>query len=64
MVALVMVLGLHSFSNFSFAQEVSHHEAAAAASHEGEEGKGGEEGETKKFDDNELNLGHVKGAHD
>ncbi len=59
-----MVLGLHSFSNFSFAQEVSHHETATAASHEGEEGKGGEEGETKKFDAKEVILGHVKDAHD
>lgn len=64
MVALVLVLGLHSFSNFSFAQEVSHHETAAVAPHEGEEGKGGEEGEPKKFDAKEVILGHVKDAHD
>ncbi|WP_245957453.1 F0F1 ATP synthase subunit A [Chitinophaga flava] len=57
MVALVMVLGLHSFGNFSYAahneggtEPATHQEAAAE--------------EPKKFDAKEVILGHVKDAHD
>ncbi|MGN8038356.1 F0F1 ATP synthase subunit A [Chitinophaga sp. 22321] len=64
MVALVMVLGLHSFSNFSFAQD-SHHEKTAATAVEGEAVTHGEEAtEPKKVDIKETIFGHVKDAHD
>ncbi|WP_325530483.1 F0F1 ATP synthase subunit A [Chitinophaga sp.] len=63
MVALVMVLGLHSFGNFSFAQEAhpEHATEAAAGAHEAHEA---EAAEPKKFDAKEVILGHVKDAHD
>lgn len=60
MVALVMVIGLHGISNFSFAEE-AHPAAATEEAHEqhaaGEEPK-------KGFDAKEVILGHVKDAHD
>ncbi|MEC5147299.1 ATP synthase subunit a [Chitinophaga sp. 180180018-2] len=59
-----MVLGLHSFGNFSFAQE-AHHEAAATTEAHGGEAAGEEaEAGAKKFDAKEVILGHVKDAHD
>ncbi|NLR82706.1 F0F1 ATP synthase subunit A [Chitinophaga eiseniae] len=61
MVALVMVLGLHSFSNFSYAEEAHPEHAAAALS--GEE-KHSEEGESKKIDIKEVLFGHISDAHD
>ncbi|SHM24345.1 ATP synthase F0 subcomplex A subunit [Chitinophaga jiangningensis] len=58
MVALVMVLGLHGFSNSSFAAAnnegghgTEHHEAGAPEA-------------KKPFDAKEVILGHVKDAHD
>jgi F-type H+-transporting ATPase subunit a len=63
MVALVMVLALHSFSNFSFAQD-SHHQPAAETAVSGEHGTSGDETEPKKVDIKETIFGHVKDAHD
>ena len=63
MVALVMALSLHGFSNFSYAQD-AHHENAAAVAAEGEAVNRGDEAEPKKFDAKEVILGHVKDAHD
>lgn len=58
-----MVLGLHSFSNFSFA-EGSHPEKPAVAVAEGEAAGQPEETEPKKVDIKETIFGHVKDAHD
>ena len=58
-----MVLGLHSFSNFSFAQD-SHHEKTAEVAVSGEHGTSGDETEPKKVDIKETIFGHVKDAHD
>ncbi|NSL89931.1 F0F1 ATP synthase subunit A [Chitinophaga sp. Mgbs1] len=58
MVALVMVLGLHSIGNFSYAQHAEHG-TEAAPGHETTEAA-----EPKKFDAKEVILGHVKDAHD
>jgi F-type H+-transporting ATPase subunit a len=63
MVALVMVLGLHSFSNFSFAQD-SHHEKTAETAVKDEHVVNGDETEPKKVDIKETIFGHVKDAHD
>ncbi|MDQ0108017.1 F-type H+-transporting ATPase subunit a [Chitinophaga terrae (ex Kim and Jung 2007)] len=59
MVALVMVIGLHGISNFSFAEEAH----PAAATEEAHEQHAGEEPK-KGFDAKEVILGHVKDAHD
>ncbi|HEY9258107.1 MAG TPA: hypothetical protein VIP81_09045, partial [Chitinophaga sp.] len=58
-----MVLGLHSFSNFSFAQD-SHHQKTAEIAAPGEHGTSGDETEPKKVDIKETIFGHVKDAHD
>lgn len=51
-----MVLGLHSFSNFSYAEEHVTGEPATAQASTAEE--------PKKFDVKEVIFGHVKDAHD
>lgn len=56
-VALVMVLGLHGFGNFSYAAHGEGTEPAPAAAT-------AEEEEPKKFDAKEVILGHVKDAYD
>lgn len=58
-----MVLGLHSFSNFSFAQD-SHHQPTAETVVPGEHSTSGDETEPKKVDIKETIFGHVKDAHD
>ncbi|WP_233522198.1 F0F1 ATP synthase subunit A [Chitinophaga silvatica] len=56
MVALVMVIGLHGISNFSFAEEAHATNVEKSTPAEGEE--------KPKFDAKEVILGHVKDAHD
>ncbi|WP_291928427.1 F0F1 ATP synthase subunit A [Chitinophaga sp.] len=63
MVALVMVLGLHGISNFSFAQD-SHHEKAAVEAPANSGDSESKEAEPKKLDIKETIFGHVKDAHD
>lgn len=58
-----MVLGLHSFSNFSFA-EGSHPEKPAISAEEHGTEQPGEETAPKKVDIKETIFGHVKDAHD
>ncbi len=55
-----MVLGLHGFGNFSFAEEAH----PATTEHVADAAAHGEEAEPKKFDAKEVILGHVKDAHD
>ncbi|WP_349318802.1 F0F1 ATP synthase subunit A [Chitinophaga sp. MM2321] len=57
-----MVLGLHGFGNFSYAQDAQHGKAEEVV--EGGDVHAEEPAATKKFDAKEVILGHVKDAHD
>ncbi|MFY0253471.1 F0F1 ATP synthase subunit A [Chitinophaga sp. 30R24] len=63
MVALVMVLGLHGISNFSFAAD-THPEQTVTTVAPDKEGEEPKEEHKGGFDAKETILGHVKDAHD
>ncbi|NLR65425.1 F0F1 ATP synthase subunit A [Chitinophaga varians] len=63
-VALVMVLGLHGFGNFSYAAPAEGSEHATEGHATEQPAHGEEAAEPKKFDAKEVILGHVKDAYD